>query len=53
MTIPSGDTRNYGVALVGNTVGEDLACTGNDPGATDFGAPNTVNGQKSGQCAAL
>ena len=53
VTIPSGDTRNYGVGLVGNTVGEELACTGNDPGATNFGAPNTVNGQKSGQCASL
>ena len=53
VTIPSGDTRNYGVGLVGNTVGEELACTGNEPGATNFGAPNTVNGQKSGQCASL
>ena len=53
VTIPSGDTRNYGVGLVGNTVGEELACTGNDPGATNFGAPNTVNGQQSGQCASL
>jgi hypothetical protein len=50
VTIPSGETRNYGVGLVGNTIGEDLACTGNDPGVTDFGAPNTVNGSASGQC---
>ena len=53
VTIPSGDTRNYGVGLVGNTVAEDLACTGNDPGVTDFGAPNTVVGAASGQCAGL
>jgi len=42
-----------GVGLVGNAVGEDLACTGNDPGVTDFGAPNTVGGVASGQCAGL
>jgi hypothetical protein len=53
VTIPSGETRNYGVGLVGNTVGEDLACTGNDPGVTDFGAPNTVGAEASGQCAGL
>jgi IgA Peptidase M64 len=53
VTIPSGDTRNYGVALVGNVVAGDLGCTGNDPGATDFGAANTVTGTASGQCAAL
>jgi hypothetical protein len=53
VTIPSGETRNYGVGLVGNTVGEDLACTGNEPGVTDFGAPNTVGGAASGQCAGL
>ena len=53
VTIPSGETRNYGVGLVGNTIGQDLACTGNDPGVTDFGAPNNVVGAKTGQCAAL
>ena len=53
MTIPSGDTRDYGVGLVGNTVGLDLVCTGNDPGVTNFGAPNTVAGTASGQCAAV
>ena len=53
VTIPSGETRNYGVGLVGNVVGEELACTGNDPGVTDFGAPNTVRGAASGQCAEL
>jgi hypothetical protein len=53
VTIPSGETRNYGVGLVGNSIGDDLACTGNDPGVTDFGAPNTVGGTGSGQCAAL
>jgi hypothetical protein len=53
VTIPSGETRNYGVGIVGNAVTENLACTGNDPGVTDFGAPNEVEGAKSGQCAAL
>ena len=53
VTIPSGETRNYGVGLVGNSIGDDLVCTGNDPGVTDFGAPNTIGGTGSGQCAAL
>ena len=53
VTIPSGATRNYGVAVVGNTVGGQLSCDGNDPGVTNFGAPNAVAGLKSGQCAGL
>ncbi len=53
VTIPSGETRDYGVALVGNRIGKDLACADNDPGVTDFGAANTVLGLASGQCAAL
>ena len=53
VTIPSGETRNYGVGLVGNTIGRDLACTGNEPGVADFDAPNTVGGAASGQCAEL
>jgi hypothetical protein len=53
VTIPSGETRNYGVGLVGNVVGEQLACTGNGPRVTDFGAPNIVGGATSGQCAEL
>ena len=53
VTIPSGETRDYDVALVGNTIGKNLACADNDPGVTDFGAANTVNGAASGQCAEL
>ncbi len=53
VTIPSGDTRNYGIGVVGNTIAEDLECIGNDPGATSFGAPNAVGGTRSGQCAGL
>jgi hypothetical protein len=37
VTIPSRETRDYGVSLVGNVIGADLACAGNDPGVTDFG----------------
>jgi hypothetical protein len=47
------DPRDYGVGLVGNAVALDLVCTGNDPGVTNFGAPNTVSGTASGQCAAV
>ena len=53
VTIPSGDTRNYGIGVVGNTIVGSLACLGNDPGATNFGASNAVVGARSGQCANL
>jgi hypothetical protein len=53
ITILSGATRHYGVAVVGNSVTQDLRCTGNIPGVTDFGAANAVGGAKSGQCAGL
>ena len=53
VTIPSGDTRNYGIGVVGNTIAGRLACLENDPGATNFGAPNAVIGARSGQCADL
>jgi hypothetical protein len=53
VTILSGETRNYGVVVVGNAVGEDLTCSGNTPGVTNFDVPNDVGGTKSGQCAGL
>lgn len=53
VTIPSGDTRNYGVGLVGNRVTGFLSCTSNSPGVTNFGAPNSVRGGKGGQCEDL
>ncbi|HWN22799.1 MAG TPA: hypothetical protein VNP93_12555, partial [Gaiellaceae bacterium] len=53
ITILSGETRNYGIGVVGNRVVGSLACTGNDPGVTNYGAPNLVIGSKSGQCAGI
>jgi hypothetical protein len=53
VTIPSGETRDYGVGLVGSVVALDLVCTGNEPGVTNFGAPNMVAGTASGQCASV
>jgi hypothetical protein len=50
VTIPSGETRNYGVALVGNRVLGRLTCKDNEPGVTNFGAPNLVLGRETGQC---
>ncbi len=44
---------SYGVAILGNTIHDKLICTGNDPGVTDFGAPNSVEGKQAGQCAEL
>ena len=51
--IPSGETRNYGIGVVGNRAVGSLVCTGNDPGVTNYGAPNAVIGTKSGQCAGI
>ena len=51
--ISTGETRSYGVVVVGNTITKHLTCSGNDPDVTDFGAPNQVTGTKDGQCADL
>jgi len=50
---PSGKLHQYGVALVGNAITGDLICLDNNPGVTDFGAPNNVGGAKKGQAAGL
>lgn len=50
---PSGKLHQYGVALVGNAIAGDLVCLNNEPGVTDFGAPNSVSGVKKGQATAL
>ena len=44
---------SYGVAILGNTIGDKLVCNGNEVGVTDFGAPNTVGRTAAGQCAGL
>ncbi|WP_433532961.1 M64 family metallopeptidase [Micromonospora sp. CA-263727] len=44
---------DYGPILVGNRVNGALHCTGNSAAVKDFGARNTVNGSKGGDCAAL
>ena len=52
-TILSGETREYGVLVIGNHIGGDLVCTGNTPHVNDFDAPNRVDGATVGQCADL
>lgn len=42
-----------GVVLDGNTIGGSLTCSGNSPAPTDGGVPNTVGGNKIGQCSSL
>ncbi|GAA1972700.1 hypothetical protein GCM10009738_57550 [Kitasatospora viridis] len=44
------DTR---AELEGNTIGGSLSCTDNTPPPGDDGHPNTVSGQRLGQCSAL
>ncbi|WP_187399001.1 M64 family metallopeptidase [Micromonospora sp. WP24] len=43
----------YGPVLVGSRINGALSCAGNSAAVKDFGAPNTVNGAKGGDCAAL
>jgi hypothetical protein len=43
----------YGPILVGSRINGSLTCTGNSAVVKDFGAPNTVKGAKSGDCADL
>lgn len=43
----------YGPLLVGNQINGALTCNGNSAEAKDFGAPNTVQGEKTGQCTQL
>jgi hypothetical protein len=51
--ISTGETRSYGIVLVGNTVTQDVNCSANTPGVTNFGAPNEVTGVESDQCVGL
>jgi hypothetical protein len=51
--VMTGVTRDYGVIIVGNTVSENLACSGNTFGVTNFDVDNAVGGAESGQCAGL
>ena len=44
---------SYGVAIVGNRIADKLLCNDNDPGVTDFGAPNDVGRKATGDCAGL
>ncbi|GAA1159032.1 hypothetical protein GCM10009664_28630 [Kitasatospora gansuensis] len=47
-------SSNHGGLTVGaNTVGGSLHCTGNTPPPVHNGAPNTIGGARTGQCAAL
>jgi hypothetical protein len=43
----------YGPLLVGNQIGGDLRCSGSSAPVKDFGAPNTVLGTTTGDCALL
>ncbi len=45
--------RNYGVIIVGNTITQDLACSGNAFGVANFDVANETAGTESGQCAGL
>ncbi len=53
LTVSDSKGSSYGVAILGNKVNDKLVCNGNDPGVTDFGAPNEVVHKSAGQCAEL
>jgi hypothetical protein len=44
---------DYGPVLVGSRINGSLTCSRNSAPVKDFGAPNTVNGPKGGDCAQL
>ncbi len=52
-TLSGSTAAEYGVALVGNNLRGSVACSGNTPGVTNFGAPNRTSGPMTGQCADL
>jgi hypothetical protein len=43
----------YGPMLVGSRISGALSCTGNSAEVKDFGAPNRIDGARSGDCAGL
>ena len=53
----SGNTASakpgFGNTIFSTTIGGNLNCINNTPPATNEGAPNTVTGTKTGQCANL
>ena len=53
LELHDNEVGGYGVVLAGNTVMDLLSCSGNSPEVTDMGAPNSLRGGKSGQCAGL
>ncbi|HEY0698675.1 MAG TPA: hypothetical protein VGD43_12800 [Micromonospora sp.] len=51
---PVSLTDNTGGArIAGNTIDGPLTCGRNEPSPTDIGEPNSVTGERSGQCADL
>ena len=53
LVINGNKGSSYGVAIVGNRIADKLLCNDNDPGVTDFGAPNDVGRKAAGDCAGL
>jgi hypothetical protein len=53
LSLRDNEVGDYGVVLAGNTIKGMLSCSGNTPDVTDMGAPNSLRGGKSGQCASF
>ena len=53
LTLLDNEVGDYGVVLAGNTIKGELSCSGNSPDVSDMGAPNSLRGGKSSQCASL
>jgi hypothetical protein len=51
-TTGTGPFRDdVGAEIEANTIGGNLKCSGNTPAATNDGQPNTVTGNRTGECA--
>ncbi|HET9611175.1 MAG TPA: hypothetical protein VFP06_16310 [Acidimicrobiales bacterium] len=52
-TLRNNATGDVAPIVAASTVSGPLSCTGNTPAPIDLGAPNSVSGPATGQCAAL
>jgi hypothetical protein len=52
VTNPGPYTENRVSEIEANHIGGSLNCSGNTPGPTNDGQPNTVTGSRNGQCGA-
>jgi hypothetical protein len=53
VTLTNGATTGVEPIVADSAVGGSLVCSGNSPAPINLGAPNSVGGFATGQCASL